>query len=45
MTAISHKLNFTWTAKYPKNGEYGLEKPDGSEDGMVGDLSNIYCLI
>lgn len=39
MSTLSHKMNFTWTSVFPKTGEYGLQLPDGSEDGMIGDLS------
>lgn len=42
MSILSQKLNFTWTIDYPAIGEYGLVQSDGSEDGLIGELSTIY---
>lgn len=41
MSIISQKLNFSWTIYTPPAGAYGSLLPDGSEDGLVGELSMI----
>lgn len=45
MRALAQKLNFTWQIHYPLEGEYGSVKPDGSEDGMVGEARKLNNLI
>ena len=31
-------MNFTYTLRKPPDGQYGRKNPDGSWNGMVGEL-------
>lgn len=42
MNILSKKLNFTWAIMHPKSGSFGVEAPNGSIDGIVGDLRKTY---
>ena len=36
---LSSMLNFTYTCKFPPDGQYGAIRPDGTWNGMVGELA------
>lgn len=42
MNTLSRKLNFTWSIMYPMSGTFGVEAPNGSIDGIVGDLRETF---
>ena len=36
---LAELLNFTYTCRFPPDGQYGAIRPDGTWNGMVGELA------